>query len=371
MIPMRRRFITTVPPVAGTALSRSALLLVCAALLMMLSGCALFRDYSRIESVAVAQPENFIAKGDSAYERGAYAEAALSYRESARRGEQTAVAWFNFANAMVRLDRVPDAMEAYRRAVAAAPGFLKAHQNLAALYQIQGDISGAARHYQAAARIDSADANSRFRLGELAQKAGDLAEAVSWYERAIAADGQDEAAHSGMTQVYLLTGDTAKALALLERYNANAKSPRSWALILQGDLRVRKGLVDPALQSYQEAAAADTADIRPFLRMAKALRGSESIPGGRGRHRTGVANTARPRRTLGRRRKPALRIRRPDGRPAGLRAGLQAGQFRWPGRLGDAGGMARKAGRTRSRRGHPQCPETSLSRHAARLESTA
>lgn len=275
MIPMRRHFITTVPPVAGTALSRSVLLLVRAALLMMLSGCALFRDYSRIEPVAAVQAENFIAKGDSAYERGAYAEAALSYRESARRGEQTAVAWFNFANAMVRLDRVPDAMEAYRRAVAAAPGFLKAHQNLAALYQIQGDISGAARHYQAAARIDSSDANSRFRLGELAQKTGDLAEAVSWYERAIAAGGQDEAAHSGMTQVYLLTGDTAKALALLERYNANAKTPRTWALILQGDLRVRKGLVDPALQSYQEAAAADTADIRPFLRMAKALRSSD------------------------------------------------------------------------------------------------
>lgn len=239
------------------------------------SGCALFRDYSALEApVAAAPAENFMAKGDSAYERGAYAEAALHYRESARRGEQTAVAWFNFANAMVRLDRTPDAMEAYRRAVAAAPAFLKAHQNLAALYQIQEDLPGAARHYMAAARIDSADANSRFRLGELCQKAGDFAEAVSWYEKAIAADSMDEAAHSGMTQVFLITGDTTRALAVLERYNAKAKSPKSWALILQGDLRVRRGLVDQGLQSYQDAAAADTADLRPYLRMAKALRGA-------------------------------------------------------------------------------------------------
>lgn len=240
---------------------------------LILSGCALFRDYSKWDLPPASAPTtNWMAKGDSAYERGAFAEAALHYRESARIGEQTAVAWFNFANAMVRLDRVPDAMEAYRRALKAAPEFLKAHQNLAALYQLQGDLPGAARHYQAAARLDSTDANSRFRLGELSQKAGDWNEAAFWYERAIRADSLDEAAHSGMTQVLLLMQDTARALTFLERYNTKTKSPKSWALMLQGDLRVRLGLVDPALQSYQEAALADTSDMRPYLRMAKALR---------------------------------------------------------------------------------------------------
>ncbi|MDQ3003444.1 MAG: tetratricopeptide repeat protein [Fibrobacterota bacterium] len=242
---------------------------------LTMSGCALFRDYSRLEAIPVSVPAgNSMAKGDSAYERGAFAEASLHYRESARQGEQTAVAWFNFANAMVRLERVPDAMEAYRRAVDAAPGFLKAHQNLAALYQLQGDLPSAARHYQAAARIDSSDANSRFRLGEMSQKTGDFTEAVAWYEKAIRADSLDEASHSGMTQVLLLTRDTAKALAYLERYNGRAKAPKSWALMLQGDLRVRRGLVEQALQSFQEASQVDTADMRPFLRMAKALRGA-------------------------------------------------------------------------------------------------
>lgn len=244
------------------------------AITLPLAGCALFRDYSKLDAPqAMAPTINWMAKGDSAYERGAFAEAALNYRESARKGEQTAVAWFNFANAMVRLDRIPDAMEAYRRALAAAPEFLKAHQNLAALYQLQGELPGAAHHYQAAARIDSSDANSRFRLGEMAQKSGDWNEAALWFEHAIRADSLDEAAHSGMTQVLLLMQDTARALTFLERYNAKTKSPKSWALMLQGDLRVRLGLVDPALQAYQEAALADTADMRPYLRMAKALRG--------------------------------------------------------------------------------------------------
>lgn len=258
-----------------TAMAASLLRTVFIGFCLVFSGCALFRDYSKLEAAPAAAPTgNSMARGDSSYERGAYAEAALHYRESARMGEQTAVAWFNFANAMVRLERVPDAMEAYRRAVEAAPGFLKAHQNLAALYQIQSDLPAAARHYEAAARIDSADANSRFRLGEMSQKAGDLTEAVAWYEKAIRADSLDEASHSGMTQVLLLTRDTARALAFLERYNGRVRTPKSWALMLQGDLRVRRGLVEQALQSYQEASLADTADMRPFLRMAKALRGA-------------------------------------------------------------------------------------------------
>ena len=262
----RRRF--------RTALSGARRLLFLSGCAVLAAGCALFRDYNAVEEAPAAPVENLMAKGDSAYERGAYARAALHYRESARRGEQTAVAWFNFANAMVRLDRLPDAMEAYRRAVAAAPGFLKAHQNLAALCQIRGDLAGAARHYQAAARLDSADANSRYRLGEMAQKAGDLAEAAAWYEKALRADSLDEASHSGLAQVLLLQGDTTRALAFLERYNARTRAPKAWALLLAGDLRVRKGLVDQGLQTYQEAAAADTADVRPYLRMAKALRGA-------------------------------------------------------------------------------------------------
>lgn len=44
--------------------------------------------------------------------------------------------------------------------------------------------------------------------------------------------------------------------------------------MLQGDLRVRRGLVDQGVQSFQEAAVADTADMRPFLRMTRALRGA-------------------------------------------------------------------------------------------------
>jgi tetratricopeptide (TPR) repeat protein len=194
------------------------------------------------------------------------------YRESARLGQQEAVAWFDAANAMVRPERNHEAAEAYRRSLRAAPDFLEAHQNLAALYQLAGDIPGAARHYEAAVRLDSADANSRYRLGELAQQTGDGAEALRWFERALDVDFRHEGAASGTAQVLLAARDTAAALLWMDRYNTRMTRPPQWALILEADLAVATGQREEGLRLYREAAAAVPTDTRPWLRMARALR---------------------------------------------------------------------------------------------------
>jgi tetratricopeptide (TPR) repeat protein len=241
--------------------------------------CALLRDYSKEEERAAraaeaAAPVNWIARGDSAYEREDFAEAVVYYRESARLGTQPAIAWFNAANALVRLDRTAEATEAYRRSVRAAPEFLKAHQNLAALYQLAGNVPDAARHYEQAARLDSADANARFRLGELAQQAGDPGEALRWYDAALRANPLHEGAASGTTQVLLAARDTAAALLWMEQYTGRTTKPAAWALMLYADLTVASGRREEGIRLYREAAAVSPGDARPWLRMARALRAS-------------------------------------------------------------------------------------------------
>lgn len=244
---------------------------------LLTSGCALLRDYSRLEEepVAPAPSADWIARGDSAYEREEFAQAVVWYREAARHGQQEAVAWFNAANAMVRLDRNGEAAEAYRRSVRAAPGFLKAHQNLAALYHLDGKPADAARHYEIAARLDGTDANARYRLGELADQLGDGAEALRWYDQALAVDASHEAAASGKARIHLAAGDTAAALAWMERYNADAlraSRPAGWALMLQADLAIASGQREEGLRLYREAATLTADDARPWLRMARVLR---------------------------------------------------------------------------------------------------
>ncbi len=242
---------------------------------LFFASCALLRDYSVPEiDPADLEPEiNWIARGDSAYEREEYALAAVYYRESALAGVQEPVAWFNAANAMVRLDNNRDAAEAYRRSLRAAPEFLRAHQNLAALYQLEGRYADAARHYLAAVRIDPQDANARYRLGEIAQQTGDAAEALTWYERTLGVDPLHEGAVSGKAQVLLAQRDTAGAIIALERFNEKSSTrPVAWALLLQADLALQTGHLEPALRLYRDAAAAAPSDTRPWLRMARALR---------------------------------------------------------------------------------------------------
>lgn len=250
---------------------------VLVAVMLATTGCALLRDYSRVEDepVAVTPSVNLMARGDSAYEREEFAQAAVWYREAARAGQQEAVAWYNAANAMVRLDLDDEAAEAYRRSLRVAPGFVKAHQNLAALHHLAGETVEAARHYEAAARLDGTDANSRYRLGEQAQEAGDRGEALYWYEQALDVDSLHEAAASASAQVHLDAGDTAAALVGLDRYNARAAragAARAWALMLQGDLSVALGQREEGLRLYQDAALVVPGDARPWLRMARALR---------------------------------------------------------------------------------------------------
>ena len=61
-----------------------------------------------------------------------------------------------------------------------------------------------------------------------------------------------------------MVGDTTKALAFLERYNAKSPNPRPWALILQGDLRVRRGLVAAgAGQHRPDRVVAPTGELEP------------------------------------------------------------------------------------------------------------
>lgn len=252
-------------------ITRIALLL----LVPLFAGCALLRDYS-VPEVDPADREpviHWIARGDSAYERGEYALAAVYYRESARAGVQEPVAWFNAANAMVRLDDNREAAEAYRRSLRAAPDFLRAHQNLAALYQLEGRYADAARHYLAVVRLDAEDANARYRLGEIAQQAGDAAEALGWYERTLGVDPSHEGAVSGTAQAYLGLRDTVAAIVALERFNeSTAARPAAWALLLQADLALQTGERERALRLYRDAAAAAPSDTRPWLRMARALR---------------------------------------------------------------------------------------------------
>ena len=71
-----------------------------------------------------------------------------------------------------------EAREAYRRALALAPGHADAHLNLGRLLHEEGDLGGAERHYREAAALRPDDPTAAFNLGVALQDLGRQREAA-------------------------------------------------------------------------------------------------------------------------------------------------------------------------------------------------
>jgi tetratricopeptide (TPR) repeat protein len=76
--------------------------------------------------------------------------------------EPSGILYFNLGVLLEDLEREPDAMEAYRQAIAHDPGLADAHFNLALLYERQGEAQAAFRHLLAYRR-QAASAKRRAR----------------------------------------------------------------------------------------------------------------------------------------------------------------------------------------------------------------
>ena len=86
------------------------------------------------------------------------------------------------------LERMEEAMAAYREALALEPGLAKAANNLGALLEMSGHMEKAAAQYQAAARDDPKLPQALVNLGNLHKRRGDPAGAMAWLRKAIDLD---------------------------------------------------------------------------------------------------------------------------------------------------------------------------------------
>jgi DNA-binding transcriptional MerR regulator len=121
--------------------------------------------------------------------------------------------WYNLGLDLEEVDP-KQAPNAYREAVRLDAQNADAHVNLGRLYQLDGDVRGAKRHYELALAIAPTHELANYNLGTVFDELEDLDKAVSYYKRA--PDIPD--AHFNLSRLHELEGDEFNARRHLRMY---------------------------------------------------------------------------------------------------------------------------------------------------------
>lgn len=225
---------------------------------------------SVLAASAFAQAKiDIFAQAGAAYDSGKFEKAAILYRDAGRRGQQPAIAWFNYGNCQARLGKRGEAAAAWRKAIEWAPRFKRARLNLAILSEEDGQIGPAVAEYRRLWELDAKDATVAIRLGELQLAQDDPIGGVEWFEKAIKADSFSTGAYEGLVRAHLQARDTLEARFALERWTEFAPdtSGRTWFAI--SALWEQAGDLDQARSSCEIALAYSADNIEGWLRLAR------------------------------------------------------------------------------------------------------
>lgn len=142
-------------------------------------------------------------------------------------GSRTAEEWFEVAMALDgNGETLPDAVEAYREAIKAAPEWIEAHINLGtALYHLKR-LEESRQAFRAAVRVDGRHALAHFNLGCICDRLGDLAAAIHEFRAALACAPEMAEAHLNLALVYEKVnrkGESKRHFAAYVRYDPHGR----------------------------------------------------------------------------------------------------------------------------------------------------
>lgn len=143
--------------------------------------------------------------------------AASETNAKARRISPAIIAELANAQALMQRQRLPEAMEAYRRVIAVDPNVALAHQQLGLIAGMTGNLYLAEEELREAARLDPTDASTRTNLGITYSSLGDTLKARREFERALEADPKSIHAALSLSGILSAGGEYAQAHDVLAR----------------------------------------------------------------------------------------------------------------------------------------------------------
>lgn len=163
-----------------------------------------------------------------------------------------------------------EACEFYRKAVAAAPGYGRAHLNLGIGLEAIGDTDGAFKSYDAALAYDPADPYANYNLGKLLYMRGALPRAERLLRTALERKPDFPEAHVVLSNVCDSQGNIAAAASALEEA-LRQRPDYAGALRNYGIVLGRLARWAEAEAALRRAVVADTTDADAFYWLGNAL----------------------------------------------------------------------------------------------------
>jgi predicted O-linked N-acetylglucosamine transferase (SPINDLY family) len=183
--------------------------------------------------------------------------------------------------------RLREACEFYREAVAAAPGYGRAHLNLGIGLEAIGDADGAFKSYDAALAHDPADPYANYNLGKLLYTRGALPRAERLLRTALERKPDFPEAHVVLSNVCDSQGNIAAAASALE--DALRQRPDyAGALRNYGIVLGRLARWAEAEVALRRAVVADTTDADAFYWLGNALSRQDKLDDALGCYRRAI-----------------------------------------------------------------------------------
>jgi predicted O-linked N-acetylglucosamine transferase (SPINDLY family) len=131
---------------------------------------------------------------------------AVESAHCALRLQKSADAYHNLGLALADLNRVDEAIVAYRSAIQLQPAFAKVHNALGAALQAKGDLAGAMQAYRDAIAADPGLADAHSNLGTLLETDGDLDGAEAAFRKALELDPSSAETHNNLAHLLQTQG---------------------------------------------------------------------------------------------------------------------------------------------------------------------
>ncbi len=189
----------------------------------------------------------------------------------------------NLGNALVARQRLPEAVEVYRRAVAIEPKDAELHSNLGRALFLRGEPKQAVVHYLDALSLDPSLAKTHYNLGIALMQAGMKSEAIHHYRLALRIEPRYANAHNNLGAALAVQGELEQAMqhyrrALeLDAGHAEAHNNLGLALMSRNQLQDAAAHFRRAVELNPEYAQAHTNLGVARVRMDKLDEGVEHL----------------------------------------------------------------------------------------------